>query len=55
MGGSVHEFVRPYFSNAERAIMVEVVGIKIREIGGGDIAAGKRKVIDRWNRFGQNR
>jgi hypothetical protein len=55
MGGGVHEFVKPYFSNAERAIMVAAVGIKIREIGRGDIEAGKRKVIDRWNRFGQNR
>lgn len=55
IGGVIHEYVRPYFTPAERTAMVGVIQIKVQEIGSGDLDAGKAIVIARWNRFNQNK
>lgn len=55
IGGSVHEFVKPYFTDAERAAMVTAVETKVKEIGSGNLETGKSKVIARWDRFLQNK
>jgi hypothetical protein len=47
-------FVKPLFSDAERIGMTAAVMLKVTEIGGGDIEAGKTIVIDRVNRFYEN-
>jgi hypothetical protein len=52
---SVQPYVKPYFTDAERAAMVSAVENKVREIGGGDLNAGKSKVMARYNRFHENK
>jgi len=54
-GGSVQEYVKPYFSEAERAAIVAVTENRIKEIGAGDLEAGKSKVIERRSRFLRNK
>jgi hypothetical protein len=53
--GVVHEYVKPYFTAEERAAIIAAVENKLREIGGGDLEAGKAKVIDRFQRFDENK
>jgi len=48
-------YAKPYFNNTERAAMVEAVGNKIWEIGGGDLETGKNIVIERYDRFHTNK
>jgi hypothetical protein len=55
IGGGIHELVKPYFTDAERATMVTVVENKVREIGGGNLDTGKSKVLARFNRFLENK
>jgi len=52
---AIHELVKPYFTDAERATMVTAVENKVREIGGGNLTAGKSKVMARYNRFNENK
>lgn len=51
----VEEYVKPYFNEDERAIMIDAVENKVKEIGDGDLEAGKAKVISRFDRFYQNK
>ncbi len=55
VGGSVQEFVYPYFSDAERAAMAAALAARLTEIGDGDIAAGHSVVSARRSRFAQNK
>jgi hypothetical protein len=52
---SVQQLAKPYFTDAERAAMVTAVENKVREIGGGDLDAGKSKVMARYYRFHENK
>jgi len=51
----VREYVKPYFTRAERAAMVKAVEKRIKEIGRGNLEAGKKKVKARYNRFFRNK
>jgi len=51
VGGSVQQYAKPFFTDAERAAMVTAVENKIKEIGDGNLATGKTIVIQRFNRF----
>ena len=53
--GSVEEYVKPYFTEAERASIVSAVENKVEEIGDGDLERGKSIVIERRRRFLQNK
>jgi|GEM_PF-3616642 len=55
IGGGVVPYVLPYFPDAERAAMVQAVENRVRQIGGGNLQAGKDIVINRWDRFAANR
>jgi hypothetical protein len=48
-------FVKALFDTADRAAKIAAVVVKLTEIGNGDIEAGKAKVIERYERFWQNR
>jgi len=52
---SVQQHAKPYFTETERAAMVSAVENKVREIGGGDLNAGRSKVKMRYNRFHENK
>lgn len=55
VGGEIQEFARPFFTEEERALMVQAVEARIEEIGGGDLEAGKRAVRVRYGRFGSRK
>jgi hypothetical protein len=49
------EFIKPFFTETERANMLEAVGNRISQIGNGNLQAGKAIVIDRVEFFGENK
>ncbi len=50
--GTVYrEYVKPYFTETERAEMVGGVELEIRTIGNGDLEAGKAKIVAREEQF----
>jgi len=53
--GEVREFVKPFFTAAERRAMVRAVEDRIREIGGGDLETGKTIVMTRRYLYYQNK
>jgi hypothetical protein len=55
ISGTINEYVKPYFSESERATMVAAVENKVREIGEGDLEAGKSIVLERRDRFLMNK
>ena len=55
VGGSIQEFVYPYFSDVERAAMAAALTARLTEIGDGDIAVGHSIVSARRSRFEQNK
>lgn len=55
IGGGVVEYARPYFTEAERAVMVDAARARLLEIGGGDLEEGKSIVRARYGRFGSNK
>ena len=55
IGGSIVEYVNPYFTPAERDTIVAQVEGWLTTLGDGDIEAGKTKVIQRVGRWGSNK
>jgi hypothetical protein len=51
----IEEYVKPYFTESERASMVQAVENRVRQIGNGDLQGGKSIVITRWTRFVENK
>ena len=51
VGGVIEEYVYPLFTDSERAAIIADVEAKLREIGDGNLDAGKATVIARVDRF----
>ena len=50
-----YEYAKPLFPPAERQAFINDVANKLTEIGNGDPAAGGAIVIERWDRFADNK
>ena len=50
-----YEYVKPLFDAAERMTMVENIGNKLKEIGNGNSGSGGTIVMERWQRFQDNK
>ena len=48
-------YVFPYLNAGERSLVIQDVQTRLTEIGNGDIVAGGQKVIDRVNRWWDNK
>jgi hypothetical protein len=54
-GGGIVEFAFPFFNAGQRTTMVTAVENRIREIGDGDLESGKMIVMQRYQRYGDNK
>jgi hypothetical protein len=50
-----YEYVKPLFQPGERQTIIDDVATKLMEIGDGDVTAGGAIVIERWQRFHDNK
>lgn len=55
LGGQIIEFARPYFTEEERATMIQQIEAELETLGDGDLQAGEAIVIERFERFIANR
>ncbi|NGP89900.1 CARDB domain-containing protein [Fodinibius halophilus] len=55
IGGSIKEYVNPYFNASKRQTMVDEIKAYLKILGGGDLSEGKNIVIQRVSKFRENK